>query len=68
MFDLLLDYLSFMKTKIKFTDLYASILEAYYDCKKGKRHTYNCIEFETNAMRKCFALAIVIYYGTYEIG
>lgn len=45
-----------------------SILEAYYDCRKGKRTSCNSLLFEARAVRSLHKLWEQICDGTYEIG
>lgn len=47
---------------------FSSVLEAYYDCRVGKRSTANEQLFEVNGLRRVYKLYEELRNGTYEIG
>lgn len=53
-----------MNEFVKLEDVYA----AYYDCKRHKRSTYGCMEYELNYISNNYQLYVELNNMTYEIG
>lgn len=48
--------------------LVSDVFQAYYDCRKAKRNTWNALEFEQNLERNLMGLYYELLSGTYQPG